>query len=348
MGQVDMLKEILRHRAGAPPLAVKADLSGKTVIVVGANTGIGLEAAKHFVNMNASRVILACRNEEKGRRAVAAVESATGKKTAELWMIDLARFSSVVEFAEKWEKDGGRLDYLVMNAAKATFTYTKEEGWESTLHVNHLSTVLCSLLLLPSLLKTASEHSVQTRLVVVASGVHYWMDLNESIRQSPSILEKLSEEGVLQGQQLYVTSKLLNVLFVRALNARLPPASPLIVTAIDPGYCDSELRHEAEDYPPPSVEHNGERIELVTITSEEGSRQILYGALGPPGAVEDPSAVDKIKGGYVSWNEIVEPSDFVLSDAGKESGDRIWDETVQVLNKVTPKVGKIVERYLKA
>ncbi|EPQ52486.1 NAD P-binding protein [Gloeophyllum trabeum ATCC 11539] len=340
-----LLQWIMKYRAGAPPLAVKADLSGKTVIVVGASTGIGLEAAKHFANMNAARVILACRNEERGNRAVAAVESASGKKNAELWMVDLARFSSVLDFADKFEKDGGRLDYLIMNAAIGTWRHTKPEGWETTLQVNHLSTALCSLLLLPRLLETAKEHSVQTRLVVVSSGAHAAIRIDETARQSPSILEKLNDEQYMSGTNQF---KVLNIFFVRALTARLPPTSPLIVTSLSPGFCDTELRREAVNLPAPSVEHNGQRLELPMLTSEEGSRQVLYATLGPPELDTDPTAVDKIRGGYVVWNEIAEPSDFVLSDVGKECEHRIWDETAQVLNGITPKIGEIVAQYLKA
>lgn len=60
---------ICEQRTEAPPVE-HADLSGQTVIVVGANTGLGLEAVKHFAKMNAGRIILACRNEAKGKVAV--------------------------------------------------------------------------------------------------------------------------------------------------------------------------------------------------------------------------------------------------------------------------------------
>ncbi|KAJ7435550.1 hypothetical protein FB451DRAFT_1000485, partial [Mycena latifolia] len=54
----------------APPAVVTADLMGKTIIVLGTNTGIGLESAKHFIRMNAGRLILACRSQSKGEAAV--------------------------------------------------------------------------------------------------------------------------------------------------------------------------------------------------------------------------------------------------------------------------------------
>ena len=63
--------DIIREQRIKPLPVENADLSGKTVIVVGANTGIGLQAAIHFAKMNAERIIVACRNEAKGKAAIA-------------------------------------------------------------------------------------------------------------------------------------------------------------------------------------------------------------------------------------------------------------------------------------
>ncbi|TFK54202.1 NAD(P)-binding protein [Heliocybe sulcata] len=344
MGQLTLEELILTQHAGAPKLAIKADLKGKTVMVVGANTGIGLQAAIHFASMNASKVILACRSEERGKKAVAEVEKATGLKNAELWLLDLSRFASVVEFADRFEKEGGRLDILVMNAGIAVRKYEDMEGWESTLHINHLSTALCSLLLLPRLLKTASDFSVQTRLVVVSSEVHYWTAIKEDVRSSPSILKKLNEREYYETaiHDRYQLSKLLNVLFVRALTAHLPSTSPLIISAVNPGFCDSELRRNVTEWTPPSIEHEGKKLELVAWTSEEGARQLVWAALGPVGDV------NKARGAYMSHNDIMEPSDFVLSKEGKECQDRVWDETIEILSEVTPKVTEIAKQYVSA
>lgn len=67
--KLTITQSICDQRSPAPPVE-NADLSGQTVIVVGANTGLGLEAVKHFAKMNAGRIILACRNEAKGKIAI--------------------------------------------------------------------------------------------------------------------------------------------------------------------------------------------------------------------------------------------------------------------------------------
>jgi NAD(P)-dependent dehydrogenase (short-subunit alcohol dehydrogenase family) len=61
------------QRLPVPPLC-RADLTGKTVIVIGANTGIGFEAAKHFASMNPRKLVLGCRSEKKGHDAVQGLE----------------------------------------------------------------------------------------------------------------------------------------------------------------------------------------------------------------------------------------------------------------------------------
>ncbi|TFK51507.1 NAD(P)-binding protein [Heliocybe sulcata] len=331
---------IAKSTTGAPPLGVSADLTGKTVVVVGANTGIGLAAAKLFATMKASKVVLACRTQEKGKKAVAEVEETTGTKSAELWLVDLAKFSSVVDFADRWEK-------------KATWEET--EGWESTLHVNHLSTVLCALLLLPRLLKTASQFSAHTRLVIVSSGAHR-ATVNEYLRNSPNILKALNDKekghltsrvGPAPMQDLRCNiSKLLNIFFTRSLVARLGSTSPVIVSAISPVYCTFEQRIHPRVRDlievPILVEQDGKLVPLPERTSEEGAYQLLWAALGPP----NPDEIDSIRGAYVYDNQIVSPGEFVLGEDGKESQERIWDETIDGLSGPAPQIKEIVNQYL--
>lgn len=118
----------------ALPLVETADLSGKTALVVGANVGIGLEASKHFARMQPARLILACRSDVKGKAALAEIERETGYDRCELWTVDLANFASVTAFADKFEREGGDLHVLVMNAAIALPAYQRTtDNWESVL-----------------------------------------------------------------------------------------------------------------------------------------------------------------------------------------------------------------------
>lgn len=134
------------------------DLSGRTAIVtgtldvvidltVGSNVGLGLEAARHLARMNPKKLVLACRNQEKGQRAVRYINETTGigKDVVETWELDLASFGSVKAFAKRGilseqfrrlttvEAELDRLDILIENAGVATHHFRMtSNGWEET------------------------------------------------------------------------------------------------------------------------------------------------------------------------------------------------------------------------
>ncbi|KAF7966700.1 hypothetical protein HWV62_37326 [Athelia sp. TMB] len=323
-----------------PPVET-ADLSGRTIMVVGANGGLGLEAAKHFARMTPGRLILACRNQAKGKAAMESIEQTTGFTKSELWSIDLSSFSNVVEFAEKFNKDGGRLDILVINAGIFLLKYeATADGYESQLHVNHLGTTLLSLLLLPALLKTGTESSIPARLVIVSSDMHYWTSISKKEQASPNILSTMNNKEHCTASVMshrYQDTKLLNVLFARALTARLSPSAPVIATSINPGFCKSDLLHSMA-FPQSAVA--GLAQKAIAFKTEEGSRQLVYGAVG--GA----DSVDAMRGAYVSAGGVKEVSDFVLSPEGSVVENRIWTETVDILAGVAPQVREIADREL--
>ena len=107
------------------------DLSGKVIIVTGANTGLGFEAAKEFARKGA-QTILACRNTEKGEKALAKIKDEIPKAQAEVRELDLASLKSISEFAEKFKTDYSRLDVLMNNAGIMFVPYRQtEDGFES-------------------------------------------------------------------------------------------------------------------------------------------------------------------------------------------------------------------------
>ncbi|KAF7354360.1 Short chain dehydrogenase sol3 [Mycena venus] len=264
---------------------VKADLTGKTVCVLGANTGIGFQSTKHFAAMNPTKIILACRSETRGREAVQRLRDETGYTKGELQILDLADFASTKQFADRLEQEGGRLDILIANAASEPRKFiTTKDGWESTLHINHLGTSLTVLRLLPTLLRTAKDNGTLSRIVVVSSDLHYNVTIAPEVRTRPgSILQTLSSAEFLQPlrriQEQYAVTKLLNVFFARALNAHLGPSAPIIVDAVNPGYCVSELRRNVSGF-------TNIMLKLldatVALTAEEGSRRLVWAALGMP------------------------------------------------------------------
>ncbi|KAG2056642.1 short-chain dehydrogenase [Suillus hirtellus] len=330
-----------------PPVET-ADLSGKTVLVVGANVGIGLEASKHFARMRPARLIIACRNEAKGKVALAEIERETKYNGCELWIVDLANFASVTAFADKFEKDGGNLHILVMNAGIVQPDYhLTTDGWESVLQVNHLATSLLSLLLIPRLIAAGKKSLTPSRIVIVSSGFHYWITPAQEVKASSKPLEMLSSQEWCipeHMQSRYHESKLhpvLNVLFVRALTDRLQSVTPLSAVAVNPGFCHSQLlRVWSEGTFSFFKIALAIKKRLLAWTAEQGSRQLIFAAVGGRDNEET------MKGGYVNLGRIEEVADFVLSDEGHKMQDTFWNETINILGRVSDKIAPIVQDYL--
>ncbi|PBK65066.1 NAD(P)-binding protein [Armillaria solidipes] len=322
------------------PAVVTADLSGKTLVLIGANAGLGFEAAKHFANMNPSRLVLTARDEAKGKDALTRIQKETGYPKAELWIVDLANFSSIVAFADRAERELERLDILVENAGMATWEYEQVEGWEKTLHTNNLGPGLLAIRMIPKLLETARKHSVIPRLVIVASDVHYWATIEKDVIADPSILAKLSDKDYCTKEVMdhrYFDSKLLNVLFARSLQLHVPSSPAITVNSVNPGFCHSGLR---TTIPADEAETMRKEEEELCFTTEEGSRQLVYGAVG---SLDDE---EKLRGKYIQMSEVVEESDFVISEDGKTVQDKVWGEMLDILGKIDPKASDVAKTYL--
>jgi NAD(P)-dependent dehydrogenase (short-subunit alcohol dehydrogenase family) len=139
-------------------------------IVTGANTGIGLETARHLVRLGSAKVILAVRNIQAGEQALRDIEKTTTiSGVAEVWHLDLASYASVQRFASRASKDLSRLDGVVENACVSVDRWGVAEGHELSLTVNVYSTFLLGVLLFPRLKDTAKTFKVLPHLVVVSS-----------------------------------------------------------------------------------------------------------------------------------------------------------------------------------
>lgn len=126
-----------------------ADLAGRTVVVTGANAGLGFEAAKYLAGMQPERLVLVCRSMSKGEEAISGrcsylsqdhsvmspwpdIKAATGF-TAETLPMDMSDFASISAFATAFEEKYDRLDILLCNAGVHPFHYeATKDGWEST------------------------------------------------------------------------------------------------------------------------------------------------------------------------------------------------------------------------
>ena len=174
-----------------PPRPTKK-LTGQTVIVTGSNVGLGLEAARHFVRLNANKVILAVRNLEKGQKAKQSIESSEKPKAdvVEVWRLDLGDYRSVKEFTAR-AQGLERLDILVENAGIRTSKWSMMEENESTITTNVVSQFLHAIPLLPKMRETALKFDTLPHLVFTTSFVHWLTEFPE--RKEDKIFEALAD-----------------------------------------------------------------------------------------------------------------------------------------------------------
>lgn len=148
-----------------------ASFAGQTIIVTGSNTGLGFEAARHFVQLDAERVILAVRSIKKGENAKSSIEASTNRKhVVEVWEVDMSSYDSIKAFAKRCNSLD-RLDVVVANAGVLRNTYEECEGTELSITVNVIGTFLLALNLFPVLRKSGGKGSA-SRLVITSSVVH--------------------------------------------------------------------------------------------------------------------------------------------------------------------------------
>lgn len=217
--------------------------TGKTVVITGANVGLGKEAARHFAHLGASSIILAVRSLEKGEAAKADIETTTkcAKEVVKVWKLDMSSYASVIEFAMRVEKELERVDIAVLNAGIATQKFEIMELDESDITVNVVSTFLLAHLLLPKMKASANRFNTRPNLCIVASEVHEFAEFEERHAPAGGIFDRLRENnGKVNMNERYQVSKLLDVLCTRAMVERKSAEQvPVTINYVNPGLCYS-------------------------------------------------------------------------------------------------------------
>jgi NAD(P)-dependent dehydrogenase (short-subunit alcohol dehydrogenase family) len=197
------------------------DLSGRTAVVTGANTGLGLRIASVLAERGA-RVVLACRNPDKAAQAAAAIGA-----SAAVVRLDLASQSSVREAADEIRAGYPRVDLLINNAGVMDVPYQRtEDGFELTLATNHLGPFALTGLLLDRLTPGG-------RIVTTSSVAH---------RQGVMDFADLQAERNYKRERAYAQSKLANLLFTYELDRRLRAAGAKVsAIGCHPGIAHTDL-----------------------------------------------------------------------------------------------------------
>jgi retinol dehydrogenase-12 len=242
------------------------DLTGRNILVTGANTGIGKATAEVLADRGA-RVIFACRSREKTMPVVDAVIAKGG--VAEFVALDLADFESVRACATGWLARNEPLHVLLNNAGLAGLRGVTKQGFELTFGTNHLGHFLLTQLLLPKLRETATR-DLPSRIINVASKAHYeatgidW----DALRKPTASRTGLAE---------YSVSKLANVLFTKELargKAGSTEDHPVRSYALHPGVVASDAWRQVP-WPIRPI------MKMFMISNEDGAKTSVMCATDP-------------------------------------------------------------------
>jgi hypothetical protein len=205
------------------------DLSGKTMIVTGGNSGIGYEAAQELARKGA-QVVLACRSLDKAREAALRIKGIYPNAAVDLMALDLTSLTSVRAFAPAFLEKYPELHVLCNNAGVMALPYRKTaDGFEMQFGTNHLGHFALTGLLLERLLSTP-----QSRVVNVSSTAH---------RIGRMSFDDLNSEKSYGKWRAYGQSKLANLLFTYELQRKLVAAkAETISIACHPGYAATNLQ----------------------------------------------------------------------------------------------------------
>ncbi|OIQ37579.1 MAG: short-chain dehydrogenase [Crocinitomix sp. MedPE-SWsnd] len=204
---------------------------GKLALITGANTGLGLETTKWFVQKDI-KVVMACRNLEKAEEAKKNVLSEFPNADIDLMKLDLSSLESVKNFASEFNKKYDKLDLLINNAGVMIPPYSKtKEGFELQFGVNHLGHFLLTDLLLPTIKSTEDS-----RVVALSSLAHRSGRIN---------LDDINWEKKYSKMKAYGQSKLANLMFALDLDLKLKQNGiKTLSVAAHPGGSNTDLvRH---------------------------------------------------------------------------------------------------------
>jgi retinol dehydrogenase 12 len=235
--------------------ANSGELAGRTFLITGANTGIGLATATGLAKRG-GRVFVACRSAEKGRAAVARISAETGNDAVAFLPLDLSDLASVRACADEFLARGEPLHVLINNAGVGGARGLTKDGFELTFGINHLGHFALTAALLDRLAASAPA-----RVVTVSSDAHYQapgIDF-EAVRRPTASRTGLPE---------YSVSKLGNVLFSQEL-ARRAGERGITTYALHPGVVASDIWRRIP-WPVRPL------MKLRMLSTEQGAATSLY------------------------------------------------------------------------
>ncbi|KAI1818751.1 retinol dehydrogenase 12 [Poronia punctata] len=308
-----------------PTAATSAsDLVGKTAIVTGSNSGIGLECARQFLDRGLTRLILAVRDEKRGE--VARQNLRDGRQldhavTIEVWHLDYSSYDSILSFADR-ARSLENLDIVVLNAGtyRLSRVIIQSTGHEEDVQVNYLSTALLTILFIPILESKKRHNAKPGRMTIVSSSVAAWSRFKPSSDGSP-LLQTLDGSKKFDHHQQYCTSKLLGHLFLEELTRRVR-SSTVVINCVNPGLCyGSGLTRDGAGTLLGFIV--GIIFRIFGHSCVSGARAVVDAAL-----VQD----DESHGRYLDGGKPVPYASVIYTAEGREMSKMLWEETMNELS----------------
>lgn len=295
------------------------DQTGRTILITGANSGIGLEAAKVLVARGA-HVVLACRSVAKAEEAVVEIQANGPSGSTEILEMDLSDLDSVKKAADEFLANHDRLDVLVNNAGlMAIPKKLTEQGVEMQFGVNHLGHFALTGHLL-DVLAASGTNGEPARVVSIASQAH---------RAGKIDFDNLDASQSYNPWKAYGQSKLANLLFMRELDNRAGNANlPIMSVAAHPGGSQTNLGNES------AGDIMTRMMEVVRpVFLKFATQSAAMGALPTLRAVVDPKADGCDYFGPDGFNELKGHPEKV--DMSKRANDddlakRLWKVSVEL------------------
>ena len=278
-------------------------LEGKTVVITGGNTGIGKETAVDLAKRGA-KVIVGCRNLEKGKAALKEIQERSGSTNVYLEQLDLASLDSVRTFADSILKSESRLDILINNAGVMMCPYQKtKDGFEMQFGTNHLGHFLLTMLLLDLMKKSAPSRIVNVSSIghSLGSGKIHFDDINFEKDYSP--------------YEAYFHSKLANVLFTRELSKRLE-GSHVTANSLHPGAVRTDLERHFTFLQTLMVPARW----YMYKSPEQGAQTSIYCAVS--------EEMEGVSGKYLADCAIKEPSKGAQDD---DAAVKLWELSLKLV-----------------
>ncbi|XP_030854371.1 retinol dehydrogenase 13 [Strongylocentrotus purpuratus] len=296
---------LLKDYYGGDKCPSKARVDGKTVIITGANSGIGKETALELAKRG-GKIILACRDIKKAEKAREEIVAASGNTDVKVLQLDLASLSSIRQFADKITSDEEGVDVLVNNAGLMRCPKWKtEDGFEMQFGVNHLGHFYLTNLLLDKL-----KSSAPSRIINVSSVAHQVGKIN---------FEDINSDQRYNSAEAYANSKLAKVLFTRELSKRLE-GTGVTANVLHPGVVKTNIgRHTGMHQSGFSMAILGPIFWLFVRSPQQGAQTSVYCAVDPE--------LEKVSGQYF---RDCKKSECDASGKDDEAAAKLWDVSCQL------------------